>query len=924
MAKESISYGKRPKNPMIKRVWKDIWRDRRRYFLIFTMFVLTIGFISGMFVSNNSMMTSLESCAERFKREDGHFRLSEPADKETIAAIESGEMADVAEIFRERAYEEAEDEVIEAVDDAMAEEIDKQVRAAITEQVTAAVDKQFEAAAEMGQKFTDEQKDAALEEALDKAISENFDEAYDEALKQAKDSDEYADALDEAFDKAHEEIDKEIDDKFAELSDRYGLDEEIDAVPVTVYELFYKDVKEGLADDKDPGIGIRVYPERKDVDLFDILDGKAPENENEIMIDRMHADNVGIKVGDTITVAEEEFEVCGLAAFVDYSTLYENNTDTMFDAMTFNVAMTTDEGFERIRGNTRANYAFTYNDRPDDEYEEKSLSDDFMKALITQVAVSENEDIELEDYVPAYANQAINFANNDLGKDMSMGGIMLYILTAVLAFIFAVTISTTLEKESSVIGTLRASGYTKGELLRYYMSAPLMIAVFAALVGNILGYTFFKNVVVGMYYNSYSLPTYKTLWTPYAFVRTTIIPIILMLIINLVIITRTLRLSPLRFLRHDLKRSKRKKAVRLPRWRFFPRFRIRVFLQNIPNYLMLFVGITFVMLLLSMAVGMRETLDYHQAHMSESMFAKEQLILSRTEDDDGNTITTSAKNAERISVASLERKDETYNEEISVYGVEDDSLYIRLDDDFTEKAAEDEVYISQAYADKYNVKAGDTIVLSEKYEHKDYTWKVYDIYDYSAGLAVFMTNDRFNEVFDNDKDDFSGYISNEPITDIDDEYTAAEITEDDLLKVARQLDHSMGAYMVYFQYVCVIVAALILYLLTKIIIEKNERAISMTKVLGYNDTEIASLYLVPTAIFVFFTEFIAIYLGFMLMKVFWKSMMLGMGGWFEFTMPVSGFVKEFLLVFIAYLLITVIDFFRIRKIPKVLALKNIE
>ena len=123
MAKESISYGKRPKNPMIKRVWKDIWRDRRRYFLIFTMFVLTIGFISGMFVSNNSMMTSLESCAERFKREDGHFRLSEPADKETIAAIESGEMADVAEIFRERAYEEAEDEVIEAVDDAMAEEI---------------------------------------------------------------------------------------------------------------------------------------------------------------------------------------------------------------------------------------------------------------------------------------------------------------------------------------------------------------------------------------------------------------------------------------------------------------------------------------------------------------------------------------------------------------------------------------------------------------------------------------------------------------------------------------------------------------------------------------------------------------------------------------------------------------------------------
>ncbi len=924
MSKESVSYGKRPRNPMIKRVWKDIWRDRRRYLLIFLMFVVTIGFVSGIFVANNSMSASLDSCKTRFKCEDGHFRLSEPADEETIAAIESGEMADVAEIFRERAYNEAEDEVIKVVDDAMAEEVDKQVRAAITEQTTAAVDQQLAAAAAKGQKFTDEQKKTALEEALDTAISENFDKAYDEALKQAKDSDEYTDALNEAFDKAHEEIDKEIDDKYAELSERYGLDEEIKAVPVTVYPLFYKDVNEGLAKDTDHSIGIRVYPERKDIDLFDILDGKAPENKNEIMIDRMHADNVGIKVGDTITVDKEEFEVCGLAAFVDYSTLYEKNTDTMFDAMTFNVAMTTDEGFERIHSNTRANYAFTFKEHPDDEYEEKSFSDDFMKALITQVAVSENEDIELEDYVPAYANQSINFAKNDLGTDMAMGGVMLYILTAVLAFIFAVTISTTLEKESSVIGTLRASGYTKGELLRYYMSAPLMIAVFAAIVGNILGYTFFKNVVVDMYYNSYSLPTYETLWTPYALIRTTIIPIVLMFIINLVVITKTLRLSPLRFLRHDLKKSRRKKAVRLPKWRFFPRFRIRVFLQNIPNYLMLFVGITFVMLLLSMAVGMRETLDYHQAHMSESMFAKHQIILSRTEDDDGNTITTSAKNAERISVSSLERKSDTYNEEVSVYGVEDNSLYIKLDADFAEKADKDEVYISQAYADKYNVNVGDTIVLSEKYENKDYTWKVYDIYDYTAGIAVFMTNEKFNEIFDNDKDDFSGYICNEPITDIDEEYIAAEITEDDLLKVARQLDHSMGAYMVYFQYVCMIVAALILYLLTKIIIEKNERAISMTKVLGYSDSEIASLYLIPTAIFVFFTEFISIYLGYVLMTLFWKSMMLGMSGWFEFTMPVSGFVKEFLLVFIAYLLITVIDFFRIRKIPKVLALKNNE
>ena len=77
------------------------------------------------------------------------------------------------------------------------------------------------------------------------------------------------------------------------------------------------------------------------------------------------------------------------------------------------------------------------------------------------------------------------------------------------------------------------------------------------------------------------------------------------------------------------------------------------------------------------------------------------------------------------------------------------------------------VYISKAYAEKYGVQAGDTITLSEKYEHKDYNWKVYDIYDYSAGVAVFMENEQFNRVFDKDEGDFSGYMSNKMIRDID-------------------------------------------------------------------------------------------------------------------------------------------------------------
>ena len=170
----------------------------------------------------------------------------------------------------------------------------------------------------------------------------------------------------------------------------------------------------------------------------------------------------------------------------------------MFDAIKFDVAMVTQEGLDSLHKTVHYAYTWNYVDTPADEVEQKAKSDDFMKALLTQVVCA---DKELEDYMPRYANPAINFATDDMGSDKAMGGVLLDILIVIIAFIFAVTISNTIVKEASTIGTLRASGYTRGELVRHYISMPVIVTLLAACVGNILGYTVFKNVVVGMYYN---------------------------------------------------------------------------------------------------------------------------------------------------------------------------------------------------------------------------------------------------------------------------------------------------------------------------------------------------------------------------------------------------------------------------------------
>ena len=50
-------------------------------------------------------------------------------------------------------------------------------------------------------------------------------------------------------------------------------------------------------------------------------------------------------------------------------------------------------------------------------------------------------------YIPRYANQAIHFTGDDMGSDRSMMIVLLYILIAIMAFVFAVTTNNTIVKE---------------------------------------------------------------------------------------------------------------------------------------------------------------------------------------------------------------------------------------------------------------------------------------------------------------------------------------------------------------------------------------------------------------------------------------------------------------------------------------------
>ena len=328
------------------------------------------------------------------------------------------------------------------------------------------------------------------------------------------------------------------------------------------------------------------------------------------------------------------------------------------------------------------------------------------------------------------------------------------------------------------------------------------------------------------------------------------------------------------------------------------------------------------MVMLAMAVGMPDTLTYYQKHASNLMFTKYQYVLKTYQNADGSIVTTDNKDAENFAMKSLVKRSDALDEEISTYGVVDDSQYIKISD--LESLKKNEVYISNSYADKYGIEAGDTIKLEEKYTDDTYNFKVCGIYDQCQSIAVFMSIDQYRKVFDLDDDAFSGFFSDAKLTDIDSNMIASTITKRDITKMCDQLDLSMGSYMQYFQVLCILLSMAMIYLLTKLIIEKNENAISMTKILGYENHEIASLYLLSTTIVMLVIDVLTVAVGVWVMNFAWKEILMTYSGWFSFHMETISYVKMFAFVLIGYVIVMLLDFQRIKKIPMDQALKNVE
>jgi len=668
---------------------------------------------------------------------------------------------------------------------------------------------------------------------------------------------------------------------------------------IKIYNLYYKDEASSL------NHSIRIYnlSDRNNINKYSIHKGNIPSNADEIALDRLYLENNNLNIGDKYKINDKEYTISASIALVDYSCLFKNNTDSMFDAKTFSIALVNDEAFNNISNNNiKYNYAYLYPKRlnKDDAH---TKTTDLTKNLYQKLLMNGNS---LDSLLAKEDNQAIKFSITDLEGDLTMMLIFGAIIVFGLAFVFALSTKSQIESEAKSIGTLKAMGYSRFELLIGYLILPTIITLLAGIFGNVLAYTALKDYLVSLYYHSYSLPVYTTYYNANALVYTTLLPILMVFIINLLVILKTISIPSLNLLRYQLVIKKNKKVVKLNhKINFISRYQIRVVLQNKGTYIALFFGTLLATIILLFGLMMSPLLDHYKDEVIKSQIAPYQTILKA--DIDG-------LDGEKLYVKTLDYR----NDEIMIFGLEtygNDSKYLK-----NINIEKNKVVIASGLKAKYKLNNNSIIKLEEKYSDIKYEFTISDSYETTGSLIIFMDKELFMNTFD------SGYLTSyfsDKKLDISDEYVYKTITLDDLIVVSNQLSDSMGKVFVIFTVISVILFVLLIFLLAKIVIEKNQSQISMLKIIGYDTFNINKIYNITTGIITILSVVISTFIAQFFIKIAWDIVLQNkMKGWLDFYIAPYLYPVIFGIGIGSFLIIYLIESRKISKINLAVALKD--
>lgn len=514
------------------------------------------------------------------------------------------------------------------------------------------------------------------------------------------------------------------------------------------------------------------------------------------------------------------------------------------------------------------------------------------------------------------------------------------------------TMTRMVEEQRGLIGTYKALGYGKGTIALKYVSYALAASLVGGIIGCIIGLRLFPYIIYDSWNIIYQLPSIT-------YASHTLLSVVAVLSLVLVTLIATLyscyyELSEEPSVLMRPKAPKSGKKILLEHtfiWKHMS-FTRKVTMRNIflykKRFFMTVIGIAGCGALITAGFGIKDSVQSIIDNQYGQIIHYDDILVFNN-----NADTESIKN-----VAGNIAKDEYYKDSLMDYAYTSDVKVSGESDDYsteitvvsneqdykdfvTFRSRKDKseleltdsgVIITEKLAKDLSVKAGDTILIQDD-NNKQVSVNVTGVMEMYINNYIFMTSDYFNQVFgytpDNNR--ILGKLTGDDETvqaAIGDRYlTDSSVKSLTFVKANISRFENMIQSLDLVTWVLIISAGMlafvVLYNLTNVNISERIREIATIKVLGFYDTEVGEYVYRENIILTLIGGVFGLLLGVALHSYIMTTIELD-GVMFGTKINISSFLISYGITILFSLLINLIMYPSLKKIPMVESLKSVE
>ncbi|MBQ9624907.1 MAG: ABC transporter permease, partial [Clostridia bacterium] len=93
---------------------------------------------------------------------------------------------------------------------------------------------------------------------------------------------------------------------------------------------------------------VRVFKNRKSINLVELVEGRHAENADEIVLEKRYCEEKAISIGGTISLGGRTLNICGIGMAPDYEGAFKNLGDASVDSKAFGPAWLNEDGYNAL------------------------------------------------------------------------------------------------------------------------------------------------------------------------------------------------------------------------------------------------------------------------------------------------------------------------------------------------------------------------------------------------------------------------------------------------------------------------------------------------------------------------------------------------------------------------------------------------